>query len=107
MVETLYSTSKPEKERSESFVLVLTSRKVNGQRAYAFMQEHGQWSPELNGYVHRVSSIHAEEGTTLGEARELYRTAKAKLAERGFVHSVSLLKGTAETAPSEFELVGA
>jgi hypothetical protein len=104
MIEIMYSTPQPERERSESFLLVLTSRKVNGQRAYAFMQEHGQWSPDLNRYVHQVSSILADEGTTFHEAHELYLRAKTKLAEKGFVHSFTPLT---ETPAGDLELVGA
>jgi hypothetical protein len=107
MIEIMYSTAKPERDRSESFLLVLTSRKVHGQRAYAFMQEHGQWNPELNRYVHQVSSILADEGTTLHEAQELYEEAKSKLAERGFVHSFFPLFEETPKEPGALELVGA
>jgi hypothetical protein len=108
MIEIMYSTPKPERDRSESFLLVLTSRKVNGQRAYAFMEEHGQWNPELNRYVHQISSILADEGTTFNQARELYQNAKSKLAERGFVHSFApLMETPKELKVADLELVGA
>ena len=88
MIETLYNTQSPEKNRSECYVLVLTSRVASGGQAYAFMEEHGQWNADLQRFVYRVNSIHAEEPLSYQNARVIYETTKRNLALRGFVHSV-------------------
>lgn len=86
MIETLYNTQSPEKNRSECYVLVLTSRVASGGQAYAFMAEHGQWNAELQRFMYRVDTIHAEEPLSYQHARGIYETAKRNLAQRGFIH---------------------
>jgi len=90
MIETLYNTQTPEKNRSECYVLVLTSRVASGGKAYAFMQEHGQWNADLERFVFNVNAIHAEEPLSYQHARGMYETAKTNLARKGFVHSFAL-----------------
>ncbi len=89
MIETLYKTKHPDKKTSERYVLVLTSRPASRAKAYSFMEEHGRWDDVTNGFLHAVSSIRVDEGTTHSEALAMYQSAKAKLAERGFIHSFS------------------
>ena len=43
MIETLYKTSAPEREKSECYVLVLARRTGDRKDLYAFMEEHGRW----------------------------------------------------------------
>src|SRR5579863_6620855 len=86
MIETIYKTQTPEKERSECYTLVLTSRAASGGKFYAFMEEHGQWSDDLQRFVYRVNSIHAEEPLSYQHAHGIYETAKRNLARKGFVH---------------------
>ncbi len=88
MIETLYNTQSPEKNRSECYVLVLTSRAASGGKSYAFMEEHGQWNADLQRFIYRVNSIHADEPLSYQHARGIYETTKHNLALRGFVHSV-------------------
>jgi hypothetical protein len=90
MIETLYNTQSPEKNRSECYVLVLASRAASGGKSYAFMEEHGQWNADLQRFVYRVNAIHADEPLSYQNARGMYDTAKQNLALRGFVHSVAL-----------------
>src|SRR5262249_53897263 len=87
MIETLYNTQTPEKNRSECYVLVLTSRVASGGTSYAFMQEHWHWNADLDRFIYRVNAIHAEEPLSYQHARGMYETAKHNLAQRGFVHS--------------------
>ena len=87
MIETLYKTPEPEKERSECYVLVLTSRSASANKAYVFMEEHGYWDDSLGRFHHEVMSISAEEELTRQEALAMYNAAKKKLAERGFLHA--------------------
>jgi hypothetical protein len=89
MIETIYKTRHPDKATSERYVLVLTSRPASKSKAYSFMEEHGRWDDAANRFVHDVSSIRVDEGTTHSEALDLYYSAKAKLAERGFIYSFS------------------
>ncbi len=86
MIETLYKTHSPEKGRSECYVLVLASRAGSGGKVYAFMEEHGQWSDDLQRFVYRVNSVNAEEQLSYQHARGLYDTAKRNIAGKGFVH---------------------
>ena len=89
MIETLYKTQTPEKGRSECYVLVLTSRAASGGKFYAFMEEHGQWNDDLQRFLYRVNSIHADEPLSYQHARGIYDTAKTNLASKGFVHCFS------------------
>src|SRR5579864_1369240 len=90
MIETLYKTHSPEKGRSECYVLVLTSRAASDGKVYAFMEEHVQWSDDLQRFVYRVNSINTEEQLTYQHARGMYETAKDNLFRKGFVHSFGL-----------------
>ena len=87
MIETIYKTKHPDKAMSERYVLVLASRPASRSKTYSFMEEHGRWDDAEKRFLHEVSSIRVDEGTTQSEARALYNNAKAKLAERGFIHS--------------------
>ena len=51
MIETLYKTKTPEKERSECYVLVLASRPASEDRAYVFMEEHGRGMKARSGFI--------------------------------------------------------
>lgn len=86
MIETLYKTHSPEKGRSECYVLVLTSRAASDGKVYAFMEEHGHWSDDLQRFVYRVNSINTEEQLSYQHARGMYETAKRNLARKGFIH---------------------
>ena len=96
MIETLYNTQSPEKNRSECYVLVLTSRAGSGGKAYAFMQEHGHWNDDLQRFVYKVNSINAEEQLSYQLAHNMYETAKRDLAHRGFIHSFASRGGRKE-----------
>jgi hypothetical protein len=87
MIETLYKTANPEREKSECYVLVLTSRVASGRRVFAFMEEHGKWDDGFMRFLFQVNSVSAEEGLTYDEALEMYKASKQNLAEKGFVHS--------------------
>jgi hypothetical protein len=87
MIETLYKTSKPEREKSECYVLVLARRTGDGKGLYAFMEEHGQWDDGAQRFLYRVMSIEIEDELTRQRARAIYDDAKQRLAQRGFVHS--------------------
>ena len=87
MIETLYKTRTPEKGKSECYVLVFTTRAASGGRAYAFMEEHGQWNDDLQRIHFKVKSISAEEQLTYERARAMYESAKSDLAGKGFIHS--------------------
>lgn len=89
MIETLYKTKHPDKETSERYVLVLTSRPASRAKVYSFMEEHGRWDEAANRFLHAVSCIRVDEGTTHSEALAMYNSAKAKLVQRGFIHSFS------------------
>ena len=89
MIETIYKTKHPDKDKSERYVLVLTSRPASRSKTYSFMEEHGRWDDAADRFLHQVSSIRVDEGVTHSEALTLYNNAKAKLAERGFIHSFS------------------
>ncbi len=89
MIETIYETKHPDKNKSERYVLVLTSRPTSRSKTYSFMEERGRWDETANRFLHDVSSIRVEEGTTHSEALDLYNKAKAKLAERGFIYAFS------------------
>jgi hypothetical protein len=87
MIETLYKTSKPERDRSECYVLVLARRTGDGQGLYAFMEEHGQWDDSAQRFLYQVVSIEVEDELTHQRALAIYDDAKQRLAQRGFVHS--------------------
>jgi hypothetical protein len=87
MIETLYKTEMPEKEISECYVLVLTSRTASGRKFYLFMEEHGRWDEVSKRFNREVSSINTEEETTYEDALGMYNTARRKLAQLGFIHS--------------------
>ena len=90
MIETIYKTQTPEKGRSECYILVLTTRAASDGKFFAFMEEHGQWSDDLQRFTFRVNSIHADERLSYQHARGIYETAKSNLAQKGFVHSFAL-----------------
>jgi hypothetical protein len=85
MIETLYKTSSPTTERSECFVLVL-ARRAGKQERYVFMEEHGYWDEKMERFIHRVTSIHADEELTYSEVHSMYADAKRRLAELGFIY---------------------
>ena len=87
MIETLYKTKTPEKERSECYVLVLASRPASEDRAYVFMEEHGRWDDDLDRFIHEVKTINTEGGLTREEGLAMFNSAKKNLAERGFIHA--------------------
>jgi hypothetical protein len=87
MIETLYKTGKPEREKSECYVLVLARRTGGGQGLYAFMEEHGQWDDHSQRFLYQVMSIALEDELTHQRALAIYHDAKQRLAQRGFVHS--------------------
>jgi hypothetical protein len=87
MIETLYKTSEPEREKSECYVLVLARRTGDGKGLYAFMEEHGQWDDRAQRFGYQVMSIEIEDELTHQRALDLYEDAKQRLARRGFVYS--------------------
>jgi hypothetical protein len=87
MIETLYKTSMPEREKSECYVLVLARRTGDGKGLYAFMEEHGQWDDSAQRFLYQVMSIEIEDELTVPRALTIYDDAKHRLAQRGFVHS--------------------
>jgi hypothetical protein len=87
MIETLYKTRTPEKERSECYLLILASRPASEGKVYIFMEEHGRWDDGFERFIFEVTSISAESDLTHKEALAMYDTAKEKLAQRGFVHT--------------------
>ena len=87
MIETLYKTQSPEKDTSECYVLVLTSRVSTRGTAFVFMEEHGKWDCELQRFRYTVKSINTDEKLTYEQALGLYETAKRNLARIGFIHS--------------------
>lgn len=87
MIETLYQTPAPEKEKSECYVLVLSSRASTRGTAYVFMEEHGTWDHQLQAFRYSVKSINTDEQLTYQQAHSLYETTKCKLARMGFIHS--------------------
>jgi hypothetical protein len=87
MIETLFKTSMPEREKSECYVLVLARRTGDGQGFYAFMEEHGQWDERTQRFFYQVMSIEIEDELTHQRALAIYDEAKQRLAQRGFVHS--------------------
>lgn len=86
MIETLYKTDTPEKERSECYVLVLAARPASEDRAYVFMEEHGRWDDDLDRFTHEVKTINTEDKLSREEGLALFSAAKKSLAERGFIH---------------------
>jgi hypothetical protein len=87
MIETLYKTKTPEKERSECYVLVLTPRPASEDKAYVFMEEHGCWNEEVDRFIHEVKTINTEGRLTREEGLAMFNAAKKNLAERGFIHT--------------------
>lgn len=86
MIETFYRTQTPEKGKSECYVLVLTSRAASNGKVYAFMEERGRWSDDLQQFIYQVNSINTEEQLTYQHARGMYENAKDHLVRKGFVH---------------------
>jgi hypothetical protein len=82
MIETLYRPDFPITERSERYVLVLTSRAASGQRRFAFMEEHGKWDESSQRLSIRPVSVHADENLTWEDAHKLYQDTRAHLAHR-------------------------
>jgi hypothetical protein len=87
MIGTLYKTGKPEREKSECYVLVIARRTGDGQGLYAFMEEHGQWDDGTQRFLYQVMSIEIEDELTHQRALAIYDDTKQRLAQRGFVHS--------------------
>lgn len=87
MIETLYKTEMPEKEKSECYVLVLTCRPASERKVYVFMVEHGYWDDRLARFHYDVASISTESDLTQQEALAMYNLEKKKLAQRGFIHT--------------------
>jgi hypothetical protein len=87
MIETLYKTEAPEKEKSERYVLVLTPRPASHGTVYSFMEEHCRWDDSQMRLLHEVTSINAEGQMSYEAGLSMYNNAKMLLAERGFVHS--------------------
>lgn len=86
MIETLYKTSEPEREKSECYVLVLARRTGEGKGLYAFMEKHGRWDDLTQRFGYQVMSIEIDE-VTYQRALAIYEDARQRLAQRGFVHS--------------------
>lgn len=110
MIETLYKTQSPEKDKSECYVLVLTSRVSTRGTAYIFMEEHGTWDCELHRFRYTVKSINADESLTYEQALGLYEKAKQDVARIGFIHSFApgaLRKAAGSGRVSEQELATA
>jgi hypothetical protein len=110
MIETLYKTKTPEKERSECYVLVLTARPGSEGKVYVFMEEHGRCDDGLERFIYEVTSISTESDLNRQEAHEMYDTAKKRLAQRGFVHTIVQdfgRKKPREHGVGELELVSA
>ena len=88
MIETLYKTTEPEREKSECYVLVLARRTGDRKDLYAFMEEHGRWDDGTQRFGYQVMFIEVEDELTRQRALDLYEDAKQRLARRGFVHSL-------------------
>jgi hypothetical protein len=88
MIETLYKTTEPEREKSECYVLVLARRTGDRKDHYAFMEEHGRWDDGAQRFGYQVMFIEVEDELTRQRALDLYEDAKQRLARRGFVHSL-------------------
>ena len=103
MIETLYRTSTPEKDKSERYILVLTSRAATGGKVYAFMEEHGRWNDDLQRFVYEVNSINTDEQLTFQQASSLYEASKRNLADKGFLYSFSIdrKQPTVDRAPDD------
>ena len=89
MIETLYKTQSPEKDKSECYVLVLTSRVSTRGAAYVFMEEHGRWDNDLQRFRYVLNSINTDEHLSYKHALDLYEAAKRNLARKGFIYSVA------------------
>lgn len=100
MIETFYKTHSPERDKSECYVLVLTSRVSRGGKIFAFMEEHGSWNDDLQRFTYNVKAINTEEGLTYESARNLYESTRCNLIQRGFVYSVDA-DGARKTACAE------
>ena len=110
MIETLYKTQSPEKDKSECYVLVLTSRVSTRGTAYVFMEEHGKWDGDLQRFRYTVKSINTDENLTYEQALGLYEKAKKNVAQIGFIHSFApgaLRKAAGSNRMSEQELATA
>jgi len=99
MIEILYKTHTPEKDKSECYVLVLTARVSRGGKVYAFMEEHGNWNDEWQRFTYKVNSVNAEEQLTYEGARAMYESTRRKLICRGFIHSFGADGTNKETCP--------
>ena len=87
MIETLYNTDSPEKEKSECYVLVLTPRPGSDGLIYSFMEERGRWDEALGRFVYDIFEVIVEERMTQETALATYYTARQILHKKGFVHS--------------------
>jgi len=110
MIETLYKIPSPEKDKSECYVLVLTSRVSTRGTTCVFMEEHGKWDCELQRFRYTVKSINTDENLTYEQALGLYEKAKRDIARIGFIHSFApetLRKSAGSNRVSEQELATA
>jgi hypothetical protein len=103
MIETLYKTEMPEKEKSECYVLVLTSRPASERKVYMFMMEHGYWDDRVGRFHYEVTSICTESDLTQQEALAMYNLEKKKLARRGFIHT--FVSDFDRKKPHEYQLL--
>lgn len=87
MIETLYNTGNPDKEKSERYILVLTPKPASKGRRYSFMEKHGYWDDDQKRLHFDVTSIRTEEQMTYEDGLEAYNSARRRLAEKGFIHS--------------------
>lgn len=101
MIEILYKTHTPEKDKSECYLLVLTARVSRGGKVYAFMEEHGNWNDELQRFTYKVNSINAEEQLNYEGARAMFESARCKLIRKGFVHSFGPDGASKATCPDQ------
>lgn len=87
MIEILYRTHMPQKDRSECYVLVLAPRAGSQKRFCSFMLEHGYWDAGVDRYLYEIVSIEAGAELSYQDGIVLFDAAKRRLAEDGFVHS--------------------
>ncbi len=106
MLETLYKTSTPEVERSECYEISVKALPGHGVRVYAFREDHGWWDDSEKRFIHHVATINTDqEGISFEEAEEMYRRAKNRLIQNGFVHSFAPDYYTEK--PYEYQLLDA
>ena len=94
MIETLYKTKTPEKERSECYVLVLASRPASEDKAYVFMEEHGRWDDELDRFIHEIKTINTEDKLTHEEGLAMFDSQRR--TSPSVVSFMSLFRSTVE-----------